>query len=168
MATADTTDAGHAHAHEEAAQAREKFRSITHDISWVAEMPKPPKAWYIALGFSLCLAAALGLPSAAAAHDRDGRRHERHADRDDHRDRDGWRHGDRDRQGHDRGRGYGWGNGGRGNAYRYAAHQHGPGCGHGDYACRPRGGYGYGPAGGYGPDYGYRYGGWQPFWFFGR
>jgi molybdopterin-containing oxidoreductase family membrane subunit len=47
------------------AEAREKFRSITKDIAWVAEMPKPPKAWYIALGFSLVL---LGMLVVAVTH----------------------------------------------------------------------------------------------------
>ena len=51
--------------HDEAAEAREKFRSITRDIAWPAEMSKPPKAWYIALGFSLAL---LGMLVVAVTH----------------------------------------------------------------------------------------------------
>ena len=31
---------------------RPVFRSITKDIAWIAEMPKPPKAWLMALGVS--------------------------------------------------------------------------------------------------------------------
>jgi Ni/Fe-hydrogenase subunit HybB-like protein len=61
MATADTDHPGSA----EAEHAREKFRAITRDIAWVAEMPKPPKAWYIALGFSLAL---LGMLVVAVTH----------------------------------------------------------------------------------------------------
>src|SRR5687767_13917868 len=49
------------HAHGSEAEARAKFRSITKDIAWVAEMPKPPKAWYVALGFSLILLGMLGV-----------------------------------------------------------------------------------------------------------
>ena len=51
--------------HDEATHAREKFRSITRDIAWVAEMPKPPKVWYVALGFSLAL---LGMLVVAVTH----------------------------------------------------------------------------------------------------
>jgi Ni/Fe-hydrogenase subunit HybB-like protein len=72
MTTADTTEPGHRvgaedrfHAHPSPAQAKEKFRAITRDIAWVAEMPKPPKAWYIALGFSLVL---LGMLVVAVTH----------------------------------------------------------------------------------------------------
>jgi hypothetical protein len=104
-----------------------------------------------ALGLSLCLAAALGLPSTAAADHRDGWRNERHdRDRDDRGRHGGWdRHDDR---GH--GHAYGWGRGGYGPRYGYVAHRHGPGCGHGGYAYAPR--------------YGYRYSGWRPNWFWGR
>jgi len=63
MATPTDTAEGHGHGAEAAARA--KFRQITHDISWVAEMPKPPKAWYIALGFSLIL---LGMLVVAVTH----------------------------------------------------------------------------------------------------
>lgn len=55
------TDPPTAHPAGSEAEARAKFRSITHDIAWVAEMPKPPKAWYIALGFSLTLLGMLGV-----------------------------------------------------------------------------------------------------------
>jgi Ni/Fe-hydrogenase subunit HybB-like protein len=41
------------------ADARAELRSITKDITWVAEMPKPPKVWYVALGFSLILLSML-------------------------------------------------------------------------------------------------------------
>ncbi len=51
----------HGDGHGEAEAAREKFASITRDIAWVAEMPKPPKAWYIALAFSLCLVGVLAV-----------------------------------------------------------------------------------------------------------
>jgi Ni/Fe-hydrogenase subunit HybB-like protein len=57
---AEAQQTAHAGTPSEAA-AREKFRSITRDISWPAEMPKPPKAWYIALGFSLLLLGMLAV-----------------------------------------------------------------------------------------------------------
>ena len=41
--------------HEEAGKAREVFRSITRDVAWVAEAPKPHKLWLVALGISLLL-----------------------------------------------------------------------------------------------------------------
>ena len=37
--------------------ARAAFRQISHDISWVAENPKVPKAWWGALGVGLTLLA---------------------------------------------------------------------------------------------------------------
>jgi len=61
MSTATAT----AHDTAEEAAARERFRSITRDIAWPTEMPKPPKAWYIALGFSLVL---LGMLVVAVTH----------------------------------------------------------------------------------------------------
>jgi hypothetical protein len=39
-------------AHDEAGKARELFRSITRDVAWVAEAPKPHKAWLAALAVS--------------------------------------------------------------------------------------------------------------------
>ncbi len=47
------------------ADARAELRQITKDITWVAEMPKPPKVWYVALGFSLVL---LGMLVVAVTH----------------------------------------------------------------------------------------------------
>src|SRR5258706_5915379 len=35
--------------HEEAGKAREAFRSVTRDVTWVAEQPKPHKLWLLAL-----------------------------------------------------------------------------------------------------------------------
>jgi hypothetical protein len=130
-----------------------------------------------ALGLSLCLAAALGLPSLASADWRDGRgsRNERHGDRDGRGDRNG--HGDRGRHGdsrwnhgrgydHDgRGHGYAWGHDRRGHGYRYAEHRHGRGCGHGGYGHGDRNGHRYGN--GYRPAY-YGYRQTYPFRYFGR
>ena len=50
MSTAEATANS---AHGDSGDARAVFRSISHDIAWVAERPKPPRAWYIALGFGL-------------------------------------------------------------------------------------------------------------------
>jgi Ni/Fe-hydrogenase subunit HybB-like protein len=41
--------------HEEPGKAREAFRNVTRDIAWVAEQPKPHKAWLGALGISTAL-----------------------------------------------------------------------------------------------------------------
>ncbi|MEZ4361793.1 MAG: NrfD/PsrC family molybdoenzyme membrane anchor subunit [Kofleriaceae bacterium] len=46
--TPDSPEAAGSAAHAVGAQ-REIFRKITRDVSWVAESPKPPKAWYAAL-----------------------------------------------------------------------------------------------------------------------
>ena len=39
----------------EPGKARETFRAITRDVSWVAEAPKPHKAWLLALAGSVAL-----------------------------------------------------------------------------------------------------------------
>jgi Ni/Fe-hydrogenase subunit HybB-like protein len=52
MSTADATVHGHDHGDPRAA-----FRAVTRDVANVAEMPQPPKAWFIALGISLILLA---------------------------------------------------------------------------------------------------------------
>jgi Ni/Fe-hydrogenase subunit HybB-like protein len=41
--------------HEDAGKAREAFRTVTRDVSWVAEAPKPHKAWLAALGIALIM-----------------------------------------------------------------------------------------------------------------
>ena len=41
--------------HEEAGKAREVFKSITRDVAWVAEAPKPHKLWLAALAISLVM-----------------------------------------------------------------------------------------------------------------
>ncbi|MBL9014647.1 MAG: polysulfide reductase NrfD [Myxococcales bacterium] len=41
--------------HEESAKAREAFRAVTRDVAWVAEAPKPHKAWLGALGIALIM-----------------------------------------------------------------------------------------------------------------
>jgi Ni/Fe-hydrogenase subunit HybB-like protein len=46
----------------EPGKAREAFRAVTRDVSWVAEAPKPHKAWLAALGVSV-LMLAIGLYS---------------------------------------------------------------------------------------------------------
>src|SRR5437764_295346 len=38
--------------HDEPGKAREAFRSVTRDVTWVAEQPKPHKLWLVALGIS--------------------------------------------------------------------------------------------------------------------
>src|SRR4051812_13936617 len=59
MSTADATmDSPHA----EAGKAREAFRAVTRDVAWVAEAPKPHKAWLAALAVALILL-AIGLYS---------------------------------------------------------------------------------------------------------
>src|SRR5688572_31336880 len=45
----------------EAGKAREAFRAVTRDVSWVAEAPKPHKAWLAALGVSLIMLGIGGL-----------------------------------------------------------------------------------------------------------
>ncbi len=39
----------------EPGKAREAFRSITRDVSWIAEAPKPHKLWLVALGVSVVM-----------------------------------------------------------------------------------------------------------------
>lgn len=51
-------DSHDSHAHHAVGAQREVFRQITRDVSWVAESPKPPKAWFVALAVAL---GALGL-----------------------------------------------------------------------------------------------------------
>jgi molybdopterin-containing oxidoreductase family membrane subunit len=41
--------------HGDHGKAREAFRAVTRDVSWVAEAPKPHKAWIAALGVALIL-----------------------------------------------------------------------------------------------------------------
>lgn len=53
------------HAHHPVGAQREVFRQITRDVSWVAESPKPPKAWFAALAVAL---AALGLGVYSVVH----------------------------------------------------------------------------------------------------
>ncbi|MEM7227755.1 MAG: NrfD/PsrC family molybdoenzyme membrane anchor subunit [Planctomycetota bacterium] len=38
----------------------DNFGSVTREICWVNESPKPPKAWYVTMGISLMLAGLLG------------------------------------------------------------------------------------------------------------
>ena len=45
----------------EPGKAREAFRAITRDVSWVAEAPKPHKAWLVALGIALIMLGIGGL-----------------------------------------------------------------------------------------------------------
>jgi molybdopterin-containing oxidoreductase family membrane subunit len=52
--TTDTTTEAH---HPEAGKAREVFRSVTNDIAWIAESPKPHKAWLVVLGIALIMLA---------------------------------------------------------------------------------------------------------------
>ena len=47
MSTAEATSVN------EPGKAREAFRAITRDVSWVAEAPKPHKLWLAALGVSI-------------------------------------------------------------------------------------------------------------------
>jgi molybdopterin-containing oxidoreductase family membrane subunit len=60
MSTAEATMSGgggdHA-SHDDAGKAREVFRAITRDVTWVAEAPKPHKAWLAALGIALAMLA---------------------------------------------------------------------------------------------------------------
>ncbi len=51
MSTDVLSPESHEHHHKVGA-AREVFRSVTRDVAWVAEAPKPPKAWYAALAVS--------------------------------------------------------------------------------------------------------------------
>lgn len=53
------------HAHHPVGAQREVFRQITRDVSWVAESPKPPKAWFAALAVAL---GALGLGVYCVVH----------------------------------------------------------------------------------------------------
>jgi Ni/Fe-hydrogenase subunit HybB-like protein len=58
MSTADATVHGHGHPPEhDHGDPRAAFRAVTRDVANVAEMPQPPKAWFIALGISLILLA---------------------------------------------------------------------------------------------------------------
>src|SRR4051812_14961150 len=52
MSTADATMDSH---HAEAGKAREAFRAVTRDVAWVAEAPRPHKAWLAALAVSVFL-----------------------------------------------------------------------------------------------------------------
>jgi Ni/Fe-hydrogenase subunit HybB-like protein len=54
MSSADATMDPH---HAEAGKAREAFRAVTRDVAWVAEAPKPHKAWLVALGVALIMLA---------------------------------------------------------------------------------------------------------------
>jgi molybdopterin-containing oxidoreductase family membrane subunit len=54
MSTATTVE-GAAEHHEEAGKAREAFRAVTRDVAWVAEAPKPHKAWLVALGIAVMM-----------------------------------------------------------------------------------------------------------------
>ena len=54
MSSADATMDSH---HVEAGKAREAFRAVTRDVAWVAEAPKPHKAWLAALGVALIMLA---------------------------------------------------------------------------------------------------------------
>jgi Ni/Fe-hydrogenase subunit HybB-like protein len=53
------------HEHPPVGAQREVFRQITRDVAWVAESPKPPKAWYAALTVAL---AALALGAYCVTH----------------------------------------------------------------------------------------------------
>ncbi|MBS1123329.1 MAG: Polysulfide reductase NrfD, partial [Deltaproteobacteria bacterium] len=55
MSTTTTTPAADDHPHDEPGKAREAFRSITRDVAWIAEAPKPHKAWLAALAISLIM-----------------------------------------------------------------------------------------------------------------
>ena len=61
MSTATMDGDGAAEHHEEAGKAREAFRGVTRDVAWVAEAPKPHKAWLGALGISVTML-AIGCP----------------------------------------------------------------------------------------------------------
>ncbi len=37
------------------------FAKVTHNVARIAEVPKPPRAWYIAFAFALCMLSMLGL-----------------------------------------------------------------------------------------------------------
>ena len=41
--------------HDEAGKAREAFRAVTRDVAWIAEAPKPHKAWLVALSIALVM-----------------------------------------------------------------------------------------------------------------
>lgn len=62
--TMDTPAHDHGHDHDgdhhefAPGEARQFFRNVTRDVAWVAESPKPPKAWYALLGLALI---ALGI-----------------------------------------------------------------------------------------------------------
>src|ERR1041385_4520429 len=49
MSTAEAT------LHEEAEKARDAFKGVTRDVSWVAEQKKPHKAWLALFGVSTIL-----------------------------------------------------------------------------------------------------------------
>ena len=54
MSTAEATADGHDHGDVNApGKAREAFRAVTRDVSWIAESPKPHKAWLVALTIAL-------------------------------------------------------------------------------------------------------------------
>ncbi|HEY4178333.1 MAG TPA: NrfD/PsrC family molybdoenzyme membrane anchor subunit, partial [Kofleriaceae bacterium] len=55
-AATDTSGPTDAHdGHDDAGKAREAFRTVTRDVAWIAEAPKPHKAWLAALGVALIL-----------------------------------------------------------------------------------------------------------------
>src|SRR3954466_4369062 len=54
MSTAEAT-ADHAADINEPGKARETFRAVTRDVAWIAESPKPHKAWLAALAVSIVL-----------------------------------------------------------------------------------------------------------------
>ena len=56
MSTATTAEGAPAtEHHEESAKAREAFRAVTRDVAWVAEAPKPHKAWLGALTIAVIM-----------------------------------------------------------------------------------------------------------------
>src|SRR5215475_12227740 len=59
MSTAETTADAHG-TDSGGGKAREVFRGITRDVSWVAEAPKPHKLWLAALGIAVT-AFAIGI-----------------------------------------------------------------------------------------------------------
>ncbi len=54
MSTAEATAAEHGDINEPG-KARETFRAITRDVAWIAESPKPHKAWLVALGIAMTM-----------------------------------------------------------------------------------------------------------------
>ena len=56
--------------HAEAGKAREAFRAVTRDVAWVAEAPRPHKAWLAALAVSVTHARDRPVLDLRAGHDR--------------------------------------------------------------------------------------------------